>query len=248
MAAFVGYYRVSTQVQGRSGLGLEAQRKAVGDYVASVGGDLIAEFQEIESGALTARPQLDLAIKLCRVRRAMLVIAKLDRLARNVHFISQLLESGVEFIAADMPTANKLTVHIIAAMAEYERDVVSQRTKLALNAARARGIRLGNPNIRELSHRGVAASKERADTFAKRVLPIIEAHQSSGITSYAKLAMVLEATGVKTQRGGRWTAAGVRNIVLRGREISARLKEGKPNASALRQSKRRSSLKPSRAS
>ena len=215
MTAFVGYYRVSTQAQGRSGLGLVAQKEAVAGYVESIGGDLVAEFQEVESGGKADRPQLLAALAYCRVKRAMLVIAKLDRLARNVHFISALIESGIEFVIADMPTANKLTVHIIAAMAEYERDVISQRTKAALSAAKSRGVALGNPNVGMLSEKGVASSRKRADDIANRMMPIIQAHQSSGITSYSKLALALEATGVKTQRGGRWTAMGVRNIVIR---------------------------------
>lgn len=219
MANFVGYYRVSTIGQGKSGLGLEAQKDAVEAYVDSVDGTLVGEFQEIESGGQAARPQLEAAIRLCRTRKAMLVIARLDRLARNVHFIAQLIESGVEFVAADMPTANKLTVHIIAAMAEYERDAISQRTKASLSAAKARGVKLGNPNVKKISRQGAAASKRKADEFALRLLPTIKGHWNSGIKTYGKLAMALEATGIKTQRGGRWTPAGVRNILLRAQRL-----------------------------
>jgi len=221
MAAFVGYYRVSTQAQGRSGLGLDAQKAAVSGYVQNVAGTLVAEFQEVESGVKADRPQLQAALRFCRVKRAMLVIAKLDRLARNVHFISALMESGVEFVAADMPTANKLTIHIIAAMAEYERDVISQRTKSSLSAARARGIRLGNPNVRFLSAKGVQRSRDQADTFAHKVMPTINALRASGVATYSSLAATLEASGVKTQRGGRWSAAGVRNIILRAARVSS---------------------------
>lgn len=221
MAAFVGYYRVSTQAQGQSGLGLEAQRAAVKAYIQSVGGELYAEFQEVESGSLRDRPQLQRAMQLCRTKKAMLVIAKLDRLARNVHFISQLMESGVEFVAADMPSANKLTIHIIAAMAEYEKDVISQRTRAALEAARRRGVTLGNPNVKLQSSKGVAANKQVADDFARRLMETVEALRQSGVTTYSRIALLLQASGVKTQRGGEWSAAGVRNIEIR----SKRLKE-----------------------
>lgn len=220
MAAFVGYYRVSTQAQGKSGLGLEAQRESVRAYVESVGGDLIAHFEEIESGGKVERTQLQAALRYCRMKRTMLVIAKLDRLARNVHFISQLMESGVEFIAADMPAANKLTIHIIAAMAEYERDVIAQRTKASLMAAKARGVPLGNPNAALVSRLGVAKNRELADEYARRMMPVIGSLRAAGATSYQKLAVALEATGARTQRGGQWTAAGVRNIILRVRATS----------------------------
>ena len=133
--AYVAYYRVSTQRQGQSGLGLDAQRQAVSRYVN--GGQLVAEFTEVESGKRsTNRPQLQAALEECKRRHAVLLIAKLDRLARNVHFISGLMEAGVEFIAADMPFANKLTVHVMAAMAEWEREQISQRTKDALATAK----------------------------------------------------------------------------------------------------------------
>ena len=215
MSGFVSYYRVSTQAQGRSGLGLDAQRHSVLGYVSSVGGTLIKEFQEVESGKAASRPQLLEALKHCRTTRAVLVIAKIDRLARNVYFVSQLLESGVEFVAADMPTANKLTIHIIAAMAEHERDMIAHRTKAALKAAKARGVLLGNPNAAAQSARAALQSKQLADDFARRCLPTINAFKASGVTSYTKLALALNATGTRTQRGKLWTATGVRNVVLR---------------------------------
>jgi DNA invertase Pin-like site-specific DNA recombinase len=215
MRTYVGYYRVSTQAQGRSGLGLEAQRDAVTRHVASVNGALAAEFQEVESGKATERPQLNAALRYCRTNRAILVIAKLDRLARNVRFISQLMESGVEFVAADMPSATKLTVHIIAAMAEYERDLISQRTKASLQAAKLRGVALGNPRIRSLGEKGAARNRDNADRFARQMKPTLSALRASGISSYSGLAIALEKSGIKSQRGGRWTAAGVRNILLR---------------------------------
>src|SRR4051812_31466483 len=137
MQGFVAYYRVSTDRQGQSGLGLDAQRAAVAGFIGTRG--LVAEFTEVESGKRSDRPQLAMALDLCRRKRTMLVIAKLDRLARNVAFIANLMESGVEFVAVDMPYANKLTLHILAAVAEHEREMISVRTKIALAAYKARG-------------------------------------------------------------------------------------------------------------
>jgi DNA invertase Pin-like site-specific DNA recombinase len=142
---FVAYYRVSTDKQGRSGLGLEAQHAAVVAHVAAARGTVAAEFVEVESGRRRDRPQLAAALAAARARCAVLVIAKLDRLARNLHFVSGLMESGVEFVAADMPTVNRLTAHILAAVAEEEARMISARTKAALAAAKARDVRLGNP-------------------------------------------------------------------------------------------------------
>ena len=138
---FIAYYRVSTDRQGRSGLGLDAQREAVLRHLAGHAGKLVAEFCEIESGNRSDRPQLAAAIAAAKKAKATLIIAKLDRLARNVHFVSGLMESGVDFVAADNPHANKLMVHMLAAFAEHEREQISQRTKDALAAAKARGIR-----------------------------------------------------------------------------------------------------------
>jgi DNA invertase Pin-like site-specific DNA recombinase len=144
---FVAYFRVSTDKQGASGLGLEAQRSAVARHVAGQEGVIVAEFEEIESGKKNDRPQIAAALAACRVRRACLVIAKLDRLARNVFFISSLMESGVDFVACDNPHATKLTIQILAAVAEHEREQISQRTIAALKAAKARGVKLGNPRL-----------------------------------------------------------------------------------------------------
>jgi DNA invertase Pin-like site-specific DNA recombinase len=144
MKIFIAYYRVSTDRQGQSGLGLDAQRAAVAAFVAGRG-DLVGEFTEVESGRRSDRPELHRALDLCREKRAVLVIAKLDRLARSVAFISNPMESGVEFVAVDMPQANRLTLHIPAAVAEHDREMISQRTKAALAAAKARGTKLGNP-------------------------------------------------------------------------------------------------------
>jgi DNA invertase Pin-like site-specific DNA recombinase len=142
----ISYLRVSTAKQGASGLGLEAQRAAVAAYVSAGSHTLVTEYVEVESGTKAARPQLAAALTSCRLHRATLVIAKLDRLARNVAFIANLMDGAVEFVACDMPHANRLTLHLLAAIAEHEREMISQRTRAALQAAKARGVRLGNPN------------------------------------------------------------------------------------------------------
>jgi len=165
---FVTYLRVSTDAQGRSGLGLEAQRAAVAQHVATTGGRIVAEFVEVESGRKKDRPQLAAALEACRQQRAVLLLAKLDRLARNVAFVSGLMESGVEFIAADMPTVNRLTVHILAAVAEEEARMISARTKAALAAAKARGVVLGGrregaADLRPYAKQASAASVARAE-------------------------------------------------------------------------------------
>jgi DNA invertase Pin-like site-specific DNA recombinase len=159
---FVAYYRVSTDRQGRSGLGLEAQREAVLRHMAGQASDLRAEFTEIESGKRSDRPQLAAAIAAAKKAKATLIIAKLDRLARNVHFISGLMESKVDFVAADNPHANRLMVHMLAAFAEHEREQISQRTMAALQAAKARGVRLGRNGAERLAPAYRAAAIERA--------------------------------------------------------------------------------------
>jgi DNA invertase Pin-like site-specific DNA recombinase len=195
---FVAYFRVSTDRQGKSGLGLEAQRRAVLDYLNGGRWSLEQEFIEIESGKHSDRPQL-MAVK------ARLVIAKLDRLSRNLAFIATLMESGVEFVAVDNPHANKLTVHILAAVAQHEREMTSERTKAALQAAKRRGTRLGNPQLDKAAKRGAAAVKANARQFAANVLPIIEEIERGGITSHNAIAAKLNERNVRTARGGKWT-------------------------------------------
>jgi DNA invertase Pin-like site-specific DNA recombinase len=193
---FVAYFRVSTDRQGKSGLGLEAQRRAVLDYLNGGRWSLEQEFIEIESGKHSDRPQLMAALESCRKRKARLVIAKLDRLSRNLAFIATLMESGVEFVAVDNPHANKLTVHILAAVAQHEREMISERTKAALQAAKRRGTRLGNPQLDKAAKRGAAAVKANARQFAANVLPIIEEIERGGITSHNAIAAKLNERNV----------------------------------------------------
>jgi DNA invertase Pin-like site-specific DNA recombinase len=212
---FVAYFRVSTDRQGKSGLGLDAQREAVLDYLDGGNWQLVGEFTEVESGKRSDRPQLAAALVACKKHKAKLVIAKLDRLSRNLAFIAALMDSGVEFIAVDNPHANKLTVHILAAVAQHEREMIAQRTKDALQAAKARGVTLGNPRLAEARDKANAASMAAADTFAANVRPIIEQIRASGVQSLRGVARALTARGIKTARGGTWTPVQVGDIVNR---------------------------------
>ncbi len=219
---FVAYYRVSTDRQGKSGLGLEAQQAAVMDYLNGGAWDLVDEFVEVESGKHSNRPALARAIEACRRHKAKLVIAKLDRLSRNLAFIATLMDSGVEFVAVDNPHANKLTVHILAAVAEHEREMISERTKAALQAAKARGQRLGNPKLSEVAALGTAAGKAAADQRAANVLPIIRELQASGTTSANAIATKLNERRVPTARGRCWTHVQVAAVLERAAVTSSR--------------------------
>jgi DNA invertase Pin-like site-specific DNA recombinase len=212
---FIAYYRVSTDRQGKSGLGLDAQKKAVDDYLNGGPWQLVGEFTEIESGKRSDRPELEKALDACRRQKAKLVIAKLDRLSRNLAFIATLMESSVEFVAVDNPHASKLTVHILAAVAQHEREMISERTKAALQAAKARGKRLGNPRLSKAAARGTAAGKAAADQFAANVLPVIREIQASGVMSHNAIAAKLNERRVKTARGGRWSHVQVGMILAR---------------------------------
>ncbi|MDE8347838.1 MAG: recombinase family protein, partial [Acidocella sp.] len=209
MPPIVAYYRVSTERQGQSGLGLDAQRAAVAAYAA--GRDLLSEFVEVESGRKDNRPQLAAALALCRQKRAALVIAKLDRLARSVAFISNLMKSGVEFVAVDMPQANRLTLHILAAVAEHERDMISQRTRAALVAAKARGTRLGNPRPNTLS--ASASASAQAAAFRASIAPLIFSLADEGHT-LRSMANELNQRGIRSAQNKLWHAASVRAILL----------------------------------
>ena len=209
MPDFVAYYRVSTDRQGASGLGLEAQRQAVARQID--GGELLAEFTEIESGRRHAnRPQLLEALQLCRARRAVLLIARLDRLARNVAFIANLMEAGVDFVACDMPTANRLTIHILAAVAEHERELISARTKASLAEAKRRGTVLGNPRIAEA--RALVIEALRAKRPAAEILALVADWRRQG-KSLRAIAADLNRLEIRSPRGKQWHASSVRNVV-----------------------------------
>jgi DNA invertase Pin-like site-specific DNA recombinase len=202
---FVAYFRVSTDRQGKSGLGLDAQREAVMNYLNGGRWSLVDEFTEVESGKRSDRPELEKALAACKKLKAKLVIAKLDRLSRNLAFIAALMESGVEFVAVDIPHANKLTIHILAAVAQHEREMISERTRAALAAAKKRGQRLGNPSIAEAAKLGRAALKANARRFATNVRPIIDEIIRAGATSHNAIAAKLNERNVRTARGGTWT-------------------------------------------
>jgi DNA invertase Pin-like site-specific DNA recombinase len=216
----VAYYRVSTDRQGRSGLGLDAQREAVSRWAAAHG-EIVAEFTEIESGKKNDRPQLAQALAVCKAEKATLVIAKLDRLARNVAFIANLMEGGADFVACDMPHANRLTLHILAAVAEHEREMISKRTKEALAAAKARGVKLGTPSPPTDLSKATAALISQADDFAREVYPLIERKRAEG-KSFQAIARELARERVETPRGGRWTATAAKNVLKRNQAATPR--------------------------
>ena len=213
---FVPYFRVSTDQQGRSGLGLEAQQRAVAEYVRGVGGETLEPFVEVESGKRKDRPELARALALARRKKATLLVAKLDRLARNTHFITSLQQSGVSFRAADMPQANEFMVQILAAVAEYEARLISERTKAGLASARARGVRLGKPeNLARGNHTAARLHASRAQAVAVRMRPVIEALQDSGIRSATGLAKQLNQRGHVTDRGCVWHPMTVGRLLRR---------------------------------
>ena len=218
---FVSYIRVSTDKQGVSGLGLEAQQASIAGRLRGV--KPIGEFIEVESGRHNDRPKLMEAMDLCRRTGATLVIAKLDRLSRNMEFIARLMNSQIDFIACDLPTANRVTLHIMAAMAEHESEMISQRTKAALQAAKARGVVLGHPgNFKGREAEGNKRSNEircaKADSFARGLYPLVSGYREAG-ASLCSIAGQLNKDHILTANGkqARWTAAGVRAILLRGK-------------------------------
>jgi DNA invertase Pin-like site-specific DNA recombinase len=219
---FISYLRVSTVRQGVSGLGLEAQREAVAQYLNGGSWSLAQEVVEVESGKRNDRPAIAEALRLCRLHRATLIIAKLDRLARNVHFISSLMEAGVEFVACDFPQANRLTVHILAAVAEHEASMISARTTAALAAAKTRGKRLGGlrgkpERMKAMASKGnVASAKARKTSAAKRtadLLPVIKGLQAEGISTLLGIANELNRRGISAPRGGEWAAGQVSRVL-----------------------------------
>ena len=233
---WISYLRVSTDRQGRSGLGLEAQRAAVDDFLNGGRWKLIKEYVEVESGKRSDRPKLAGAVQACRVHGAKLVIAKLDRLSRDAHFLLGLEKAGVDFVAADMPQANRMTVGIMAIMAEEERRRISERTKAALTAAKRRGVKLGGRRRKIIGEdakgkpifgkvasgsdaaraAAVRAAQERAEGRAADLAPTIKALQAAGATSLRAIAAGLNDQGIPTARGeGEWTATQVMRVLER---------------------------------
>lgn len=219
----VAYYRVSTQRQGDSGLGLEAQQTAVQRFLATGPWTLIAEVTEVESGKQDQRPKLREALKRCRVTGSTLVVAKLDRLSRNLAFLISLQEAGVPFVCADNPNANELTLHILSVLAQHERRVISERTRAALQAAKARGVKLGNPTIHRLRpnrrEAANAARVRRAVAFATDVNEIIQDIRDQGVLSLAGIARELNQRGIPTSRGGQWQATQVRRVLVKSKSM-----------------------------
>ncbi|SEN37513.1 Site-specific DNA recombinase [Pseudorhodobacter antarcticus] len=204
---YITYYRVSTVRQGASGLGLDAQRSASENYCRSTSGKILFEFTEVESGKRSNRPELKAALEACRKTGATLLIAKLDRLARNVHFLSGLLESGVRCVAADMPNADRFMLHVYAAMAEEEGRRISERTRSALAAAKARGVRLG-----QSAERLAEINRDSADRFASKVGPLIWGWIANEHLTFRTVAERLNAMNVAPARGAHWYAATVHRV------------------------------------
>jgi DNA invertase Pin-like site-specific DNA recombinase len=222
MCRVVAYFRVSTEAQGRSGLGLDAQREAVTTLCQQRGWEIVAAFTEVESGKRNDRPELLAAMKRAKVTGSRLVIAKLDRLSRNVAFLAQLQDSGAKFTAADMPEADEFTVHILAAVAQRERKLTSNRTKGALAAAKARGMKLGNPNGADAIRRAGKGNTAAIDAVRKNAVgraaeyaETIDDVRAGGATSLPAIARELNERGIVTARGGRWHPSSVRNLLIR---------------------------------
>ena len=221
MTDYVAYLRVSTSQQSKSGLGRDAQLAAVNAFIRDGDTLLRPPYEETESGKRDDRPELAKALNRCKLTGATLLVAKLDRLSRNVAFIATLQEAGTRFVAADMPEANELTIHIMAAMAQYERKAISERTRVALAAAKARGTKLGGWRERKdkqprsrVEHRlGTAAKQERAQAFNARVLQAIAEIQAEGGSSLSQIAAALNEQGVRTSRGGRWQPTQVARVL-----------------------------------
>ena len=220
-ARFIAYYRVSTEKQGRSGLGLDAQREAVHAFLSGGSGTLLGEHTEVESGRRDDRPELAKALQACRLTGATLLIAKLDRMTRRVSFLANLMDSGVEFVACDNPHATRFTIHILAAVAEHEAAMISARTKAALAAAKARGVKFGGYRGVTVDHRrGTEALQKRADTFAATVGPMVKQMRRDGL-SLREIGRALTERGIRTARGGAWSADAVRAVLLRSGEQGA---------------------------
>ena len=212
---FVAYYRVSTEKQGRSGLGLEAQKEAITDHIGSTGDKLIASYQEIESGTKNDRPELKAALDCAKRKGAKLIVAKLDRLGRKASYILRLIdESGVEFHICDQPDADKLTITILAAVAEREAENTSKRTKAALAVRKAQGVKLGNPNVKAAQKLGAKANVKAKESRLATVQPIIREIITKGRVETLKgIAEALNARGISTPRNAQWSITQVRRAI-----------------------------------
>jgi DNA invertase Pin-like site-specific DNA recombinase len=221
MKSAVAYYRVSTERQRRSGLGIDAQKQAVARFAEAEGFEITGEFVEAESGkgadALDRRPQLAAALAAARCRKCAVIVAKLDRLSRDVAFISGLMAQRVPFIVAELGAdADPFMLHLYAALAEKERRLISERTRAALAQQTAQGKRLGNPrNAEYAAALGRAAQVSKADCFAANILPIVEAIRTSGVTTLGGIAEALNARGIRSPRGGAWRISSVQNLIAR---------------------------------
>ena len=220
-AKYVSYTRVSTKRQGDSGLGLESQREMILQYLNGGEWELLKEFTEIESGKNNDRVELAKALQYCKLTGAVLLVAKLDRLSRDIHFITGLNKSGIEFKICDFPSANNFTLNVFAALAQYERELISQRTTAALNAKKARGAILGKPENLSLDAAaagralGRASRTNTADQFAAQVIPMIQEYQAEGM-SLNTIAKRLTADSILTASGkSNWTATSVKNVLAR---------------------------------
>ena len=223
MPSAIAYYRVSTARQGKSGLGVEAQKAAVARFAEAEGIAVIGEHTEVETGkgadALDRRPELAAALAEARKGKCPVIVAKLDRLSRDVHFISGLMAHRVPFIVADLGAdADPFMLHLYAALAEKERALISARTKAALAAKKAAGARLGNPRAAEAAVKAHAANRAAADQFAANVLPIVRQIEAAGATTPRAIAAALNARGIRTARGGTWHDLTVRNLFARTRQ------------------------------
>jgi DNA invertase Pin-like site-specific DNA recombinase len=218
--ALIGYVRVSTGAQGRSGLGIEAQREALARFAATEGFELERVYTEIETGkgadALERRPQLAAALSEARRQRCAVAVAKLDRLSRDVHFISGLMAQRVPFLVAELgPDVDPFILHLFAALAEKERAMISTRTRAALAAAKARGVKLGGPKLTQAREAALEVVQASAERHAANVLPIIREVQRAGAQTLRAVAEALNARGISTARGGRWHAQTVANVLAR---------------------------------
>lgn len=221
MSQAVAYYRVSTQRQGRSGLGIEAQRAAVERFADGEGITILSEYVEVESGkgsdALDRRPQLAAALAVAKARRCPVLVAKLDRLSRDVAFIAGLMAQRVPFVVAELGAdADPFMLHLYAALAEKERRLIGERTRAALAARKAQGACLGNrSNLCKAAALGREVQVSEADRFAANILPLIRAIQGSGATSLNAITDALNNRGIRSARGGKWHVSAVQNVLAR---------------------------------